>query len=138
MLDAGTLVSVKNVVINGAGNLISYGGNTTKNILTISGNVSSKTGRDVLLLRANELEKDSKYTQGTLLCNAPKAGANLFAVAGADGSVADIGVYKKGNSIYGGELVDNVKLYSSLEREVFTGFSNPLFISYTSLEIPPG
>ena len=120
ILDAGTSVSVKNVVINGAGNLISYGGNTTKNILNISGNVSSKTGRDVLLLRANELEKDSKYTQGTLLCNAPKAGANLFAVANADGSVADIGVYKKGNSIYCGEIVENVKLYSSLERE--TGY----------------
>jgi len=116
-IDAGTFVSIKNVVTNGAGNLISYGGNGSKNSLTISGNVSSETGRDAILLRAKALEPD-KYTQGTLLCNATKAGANWFAIANAEGNGAsDIGIYKKGNAIYCGEVVENVKLYSSAERE---------------------
>jgi len=118
VLDAGTTVSLKNVITNGAGNLISYGGNTTKNILTISGTISSETGRNAVLLRAKALEKDDKYTQGTLLCNAQKAGANWFAIANAEGTgAADIGTYKKGNAIYCGEIEENVTLYSSVQRE---------------------
>lgn len=151
VIDAGTQVTLKNIITNDANNKISYGGNSKTNILNINGNISSKDNSDeeVLVKRREKTEagenreisktatvrknaiqievkalENDKYLQDTLLCNASKAGAGWFVVGttwetvdGKTKRVISHGTYKKGNSLYCGEVRDNVRLYSSDERE---------------------
>ncbi len=95
-------------------NIIAYGGNTSKNILNITGNITSdeqknesvnvgrtENGEDItktatihknaitLKIASLENESESGYKTGILLCNAQKAGAAWFVVGsewGQEGS----------------------------------------------------
>lgn len=98
-------VNLKNIVSLDEKNTIAYGGNEKKNILNITGNITSdsheneavkvsrtETGESVektatirknaitLELSSLEDESGSGYKTGIVLCNAPKAGAAWFAV----------------------------------------------------------
>ena len=137
-------VSLKDIVSLDAKNIIAYGGNTSKNILNITGSITSdnqeneevkvsriENGENItrtaiicknaITLRVASLEKEGEYgyQTGTLLCNAPKAGAAWF-VTGSDWGQEEQGsrtiagaAYKKGNAVYCGESSEIVRLYSS-------------------------
>lgn len=149
-LVSSAAISLKNVISSDANNAITYGGNGSKNILTITGNVISDDesqenvyvsrtetdaeGNAVVVAKQATARKNairisvkslegSGYSQAALLCNAAKAGAGWFVVGtewdekAIDDEMKTIRVisyatYKKGNAIYCGETVENVKLYS--------------------------
>ncbi len=109
-IDCVNKIALKNIVSMDAYNMLSYGGNTTKNGLTITGSISADDAQgmadETVLIRRTEgnvsvnqtakvrknaigLEVKSMeatgYTRDALLCTAEKAGAGWF-VTGYEGT----------------------------------------------------
>lgn len=108
-IDCVTKITLNNVVSESEDNVLAYGGNTSKNILTVKGNVifkenadgtagaddsqdevktvalSRKTGEQVIIrknaitLEVKSMEPDG-YEEGAVLCSAVKAGSSWFVV----------------------------------------------------------
>lgn len=108
-LDCTNKITLKDVVTEDANNILSYGGNSSKDVLTITGTVTSSDSQDMIdetvnvrrtettaggtqniedtatvrknaiRLQVKSMEPDA-YEKEALLCNATKAGAGWFVV----------------------------------------------------------
>ncbi len=153
-IDCVNKIALKNVVTKDDNNVLSYGGNTSKDGLTISGSVTADTAEgmtdETIIIRRTEVTSEGTrnineqakvrknaielqvksmesagYANGALICTAEKAGAGWF-VVGFDGTEEEVrvfthGTYKvKNKEIHCGEIIENVKLYSSNSGEAGT------------------
>ncbi|MGN0307530.1 MAG: hypothetical protein ACI4DN_04855, partial [Lachnospiraceae bacterium] len=105
-IDCQGKIVLKDVVSEDSGNSLSYGGNSSGNILTLSGTVSSRDEGDetvgvirvengerigkeavirknAITLKVKAVEAGQGYQKGVLLANIPKAGSGWF-VLGSD------------------------------------------------------
>lgn len=136
-IDCVNKITLNNVISESEDNVLAYGGNTSKNNLTIKGNVTfsedadktvdlSRKDNEQVIIRKNAITlkvksmEPSSYTEGAILCNAQKAGSSWFVVGSewngaSERTAVAYGTYKKNKDILCGELGDkgNVNLYSS-------------------------
>ena len=134
-IECDTKLNVKDIVSQNPYNKLIYGGNTSNNIFTITGIISSdEEGDERITVRGNEETvivrknaitlsmksiQENNYTQGMVLCNATKAGAGWFVVGSqwtteGEKRTIQFPCYKKNNIIYCGKTdTENVFLYSS-------------------------
>ena len=137
-IDCVTKITLNNVISESEDNVLAYGGNTSKNNLTIKGNVTfsedadktvdlSRKNNEQVIIRKNAITLEVKsmesgsYAEGAILCNAQKAGSSWFVVGSDYDDVTGeriavaYGTYKKNKDILCGELGQNgnVNLYSS-------------------------
>ena len=146
-IDCVNKIALKNVVSNDSYNILSYGGNTSKDNLTISGSITASRDagmadqtvtindgeqnitklasarKNAIRLQVKSMEA-AGYNNAALLCNAEKAGAGWF-VVGSKWITADEIVsreithatYKNEKAIYCGERQEYVKLFSSNSKD---------------------
>jgi len=139
-IDCVTKITLNDVISESDNNVLAYGGNTSKNILTVKGNITfsddkneivrlTRKDNEQLIIRTNAITLKVKsmepngYMEGAVLCNAQKAGASWFVVGSGyddvtgERTAVSYGTYKKNKNIICGELDENVNLYSSKSGE---------------------
>ncbi len=114
-IDCVNKLALKNIITKDSYNVLSYGGNTSKDMLTITGNVTASDAagmedETVTIIRTEGMQNISKqalvrknaiclqvksmeaagYSNAALLCNAEKAGAGWFVVGSKWTTVDDV------------------------------------------------
>jgi len=146
VLESESKITIKNIISNDEKNRIIYKDNSTKNLLNVTGTISSMTDegdekvlwrsivegkeltnevkirKNAITLQVNSLE-ETGYEKGSFLGNVSKAGAAWFVIGSrwedSDGNtvrVIDGLTYKISTKLYSGNANDNVILYSSYQE----------------------